>query len=202
MLLWITIGDVMMELGSLSAKYESNGNPGAISTGVGDKGGKSYGMYQLSLATGALAGYIASSAYKEEFNGIALGSNKFDAVWRAIAQRDPAGFRSDQRTYHTKVYYTPVRRYATSINIPNTEAINQVIWSMSTQHGPRWAKSILELCVGYSETETIKKIYELRTAQFMNSSYYGSSSSRKRVRDSVINRFKKELSDALEMVSG
>ena len=36
-----------MALGDLSASYESNGNPGCVSTGAGDLGGISYGAYQL-----------------------------------------------------------------------------------------------------------------------------------------------------------
>src|SRR5574341_1024502 len=36
------------ELGGLSRKYESNGNPGMVSSGVGDHGGRSYGAYQFS----------------------------------------------------------------------------------------------------------------------------------------------------------
>lgn len=35
-------------LGSLSAPYESSGNPGTVSTGNGDPGGVSYGTYQLT----------------------------------------------------------------------------------------------------------------------------------------------------------
>jgi hypothetical protein len=34
-----------MALGDLSASYESNGNPGCVSTGYGDLGGISYGAY-------------------------------------------------------------------------------------------------------------------------------------------------------------
>lgn len=36
------------QLGILSSKYESNGDPGAISNYKGDAGGKSYGAYKLS----------------------------------------------------------------------------------------------------------------------------------------------------------
>jgi len=35
-------------LGDLSAKYESSGDPGSVSSGYQDPGGKSYGAYQLS----------------------------------------------------------------------------------------------------------------------------------------------------------
>lgn len=39
-------------LGSLSAKYESNGNPGAISNGSGDAGGPSYGALSVPELSG------------------------------------------------------------------------------------------------------------------------------------------------------
>ena len=42
-----------MELGKLSAAYESNGDPAIVSTGEGDRGGLSYGAYQLASNCGA-----------------------------------------------------------------------------------------------------------------------------------------------------
>lgn len=189
------------QLGSLSRRYESNGKPGSISTGVGDKGGKSYGMYQLSLDMGSLSDYVNQSHYKAQFGGIKLGSDAFDTKWRSIAKLHPKEFADDQHQYIMNTYYSPVRAYGDTINIPDTNAVNQVIWSTSVQQGPKWAKHILELCATYNEVETIKKIYELRTAQFMNSAYYGSSASRKRVRDGVLNRYKSELKDALQMIT-
>lgn len=205
------------QLGSLSRRYESNGKPGSISTGVGDKGGKSYGMYQLSLDVGTLNDYVTKSIYKAQFTctvdvhsnggkcppyaGIVLGSKAFDTKWKQLAHDHPIEFAADQHQFIERVYYAPIRAYATSIGIPDTNAVNQVLWSTSVQHGQKWTKTIIHLCVGYNEVETIKKIYELRTSQFMNSAYYGSSASRKRVRDGVLNRFKKELKDALELTA-
>lgn len=40
------------DLGYLSGKYESRGDCGTISTGKGDAGGKSYGIYQFALNAG------------------------------------------------------------------------------------------------------------------------------------------------------
>ena len=45
-------------LGDLSKKYESNGDPGTISSGYGDAGGKSYGMYQFSSTMGVVDNYV------------------------------------------------------------------------------------------------------------------------------------------------
>lgn len=47
-----------MALGDLSASYESNGNPGCVSTGYGDLGGISYGTYQLASNAGSVDAFI------------------------------------------------------------------------------------------------------------------------------------------------
>ena len=47
-----------MALGDLSALYESNGDPGCVSTGYGDLGGISYGAYQLASNTGSVEEFI------------------------------------------------------------------------------------------------------------------------------------------------
>ena len=39
-------------LGDIAKKYESNGNPATVSTGHGDLGGQSYGMFQLASRGG------------------------------------------------------------------------------------------------------------------------------------------------------
>ena len=46
-------------LGDLSAQYESNGDPGCISDGYGDAGGKSYGTYQFSSNAGSLGNLLS-----------------------------------------------------------------------------------------------------------------------------------------------
>lgn len=189
-----------MELGAISAKYESNGKPGTISKGKGDKGGKSYGMYQFSLDTGALNAYVVKSRYKAEFAGIVLGSEAFDAVWRAIAEREPEAFKDDQHEYIKRVYYTPVRKLADTLHIPNTEAVNQMIWSASVQHGPNWISAVLKAVSGLKERELITSVYAKRTSQFQNSTYYNSSAARRQVRDSVLNRFKQELKLVLNLI--
>ena len=46
-------------LGELSSQYESNGDPGCISDGYGDPGGKSYGTYQFSCNAGSLGQFVS-----------------------------------------------------------------------------------------------------------------------------------------------
>ena len=43
----------------LARKYESNGDPSCVSTGEGDLGGVSYGLYQLSSQAGSVESFLA-----------------------------------------------------------------------------------------------------------------------------------------------
>ena len=90
-------------LGDLSKKYESNGNPAAISTGIDDLGGKSYGMYQLSSNVGALADFIRWSMVKRYAFAHKL-CNKyrqdgFDDEWKKCAVEYEHTFSYAQHQY-------------------------------------------------------------------------------------------------------
>ena len=70
-------------LGDLSAQYESNGDPGCISDGYGDPGGKSYGTYQFSSNAGSLGNFVVWLTYNypqygEQLNAYPLCSDSFD----------------------------------------------------------------------------------------------------------------------------
>jgi hypothetical protein len=85
-------------IGDLSKEYESNGDIGAISTGEGDYGGKSYGMYQLASNVGSVDDFIAwglNSDYSwiaEELNKYVVGSYEFDNAWIYFANNDYENF--------------------------------------------------------------------------------------------------------------
>jgi len=52
--------DTGARLGALSAEFESGGRgPGTVSSGKGDPGGVSYGIYQLSSKAGTVAGFLS-----------------------------------------------------------------------------------------------------------------------------------------------
>lgn len=196
----LLIGANGMKLGAISEQYESNGNPATISKGKGDKGGTSYGCYQLAINTGVVSDYVAQSKYYKEFAGLMVGSKEFNAQWVKIARRDAKEFAEDQHQFIYKLYYKPVRDYLNKLNIPDTEAINQMAWSTAVQHGVGRAKQLFELNKDKTELELIKAIYKARTQIFLNSVYYNSNPERRKVRDGVINRYKKELMDVLAMV--
>jgi hypothetical protein len=98
-------------LGTLSAKYESNGDPGAIGRNEGDAGGASYGAYQFATNAGVPEGFVAwlgERGYRGA-EGLARagapGTEGFDAAWREAAAADPEGFAAMQRGFVEEVYY-------------------------------------------------------------------------------------------------
>ena len=130
-------------LGDLSAKYESNGDPGCISSGVDDPGGKSYGAYQLASAVGSLGEFVSwlqgqSYTFSAAFSGLDLASDAFDAAWKSVAQQYPDDFLAAQHDYIKAAYYDPSvsALAAAGWHIENHAAIMQdVIWSRAVQFG-------------------------------------------------------------------
>lgn len=132
-------------LGDLSKKYESNGDPACISTGYGDAGGKSYGMYQLASGCGSVHNYLgwakrAGYWFADKLMEHTVGSAAFDSMWRFLgtsANRDD--FERSQHEYIKYSYYEPaVSELAVAgYNINgHTNVMRDVVWSRAVQYGP------------------------------------------------------------------
>ncbi len=125
-------------LGQTSAQFEtSNRGPGFISTGKGDLGGKSYGLYQLSSTQGSLAEYVGQSdKYGAEFKGLTPASAAFDAKWKEVAARDPQGFSTDQHTFIKKEFFDVQNEALKGRGVDLSDrgrAVQDMLWSTSVQ---------------------------------------------------------------------
>lgn len=125
-------------LGQTSAQFEtSNRGPGFISTGKGDLGGKSYGLYQLSSTQGSLAEYVGQSTkYGAEFKGLTPASPAFDAKWKEVAARDPQGFSTDQHTFIKKEFFDVQNETLKGRGVDLSDrgrAVQDMLWSTSVQ---------------------------------------------------------------------
>lgn len=184
-------------LGFVTVKYESgNLGPGAVSSGRGDPGGKSYGLYQLASRTGSLRAYIKSSLFKADLQKHRPTSSAFDRKWKFIAQRSPTMFALDQHAFIKRTHYDKVRRYADAIRIPNTRAINEAIFSISVQHGG--AKIILRragIKPIMGERTVVNRLYDARIGYVRGLSSLSAS-----IRRAILNRYKRERSDVLRLV--
>lgn len=188
-------------IGSLSAKFESSGNPGAI--GYDSTGGTSYGTYQL--AHNNAMSFVQQSPYANAFKGIAFNSQAFKNKWKEVAAKDPVNFERAQHDFIAKTHFQPQEEKIAKIGV-NLNAISpvlkDVIWSTAVQHGastPIIVKAFQSLSKKATEADLIKKIYDLRWdggRQF--------ASSTPEVKKSVYNRFfgaNGELATALKRLN-
>jgi peptidoglycan hydrolase-like protein with peptidoglycan-binding domain len=123
-------------LGQTSAQYESGASGvGTISTGKDDKGGVSYGAYQLSSASGTLQEYLDQSPYGAQFHGLAPATPAFNAQWQTLAQTDP-GFGQDQQRFIGQSHYTQqvAALVARGLDLSHRGmAVQDALWSTSVQ---------------------------------------------------------------------
>jgi hypothetical protein len=158
-------------LGAVSKNYESGSlGVGAISSGLNDKGGASYGEYQLASAGGkssTLSKYLNQSGYGDEFRGMTPGTPEFNSKWKDLADNNTE-FGKSQHDFIKKTHYDPAQKYANKIGIDTSDAgMQQAIWSASVQHGG--VNKILDAArhsEGWdakSQEDKIRQLYESRS---------------------------------------
>jgi len=196
-------------LGYVSAKYESNLNPEAISNTSGDYGGKSYGAWQFSSKTGSLDSFVNSLSLKDKAiylklseakakDGNKFGSN-FDAAWTNIALSNKDKFLRLQQDSIKENYYDAAARalkskYGFDIS-EKSGALKESLLSTVVQHGVGGALSVFsKLNLKNSDSNIINDLYNER--QKVNVYFRDSSAA---VKQSVYNRFTKEKQDMLNM---
>ncbi len=184
----------------MSSKYESNGNPGAIGRNAGDIGGASYGAYQLTTASGNAQKF--ANQYGGKLKGLKAGTQAFDNAWKAEAQANPDKFLTAQHAYIYSTHYLPTaNKFKSTLNIDpssRSKAVQDVIWSIGVQHGSGGANSIFKnagIKMSDNDETIIRKLY----AERMKVDKYFKSSSQS-IKNSVRNRFQRELNDALAML--
>lgn len=203
-------------LGDLSKRYESNDDPGCISTGYGDAGGKSYGTYQLASNAGSVSRYIEwLQANGYWFGGmlakLSVGSKDFDTSWKGLAESDNReDFAKSQHEYIKAVYFEPacavLERNYYHVKLHH-EVMQDVIWSRAVQYG---VGNILDMfteavqSLGYPnlsyvdhcrfDKDMIKAIYldVCSTREWTNGS--------PALRENLYKRYKSECADALARI--
>lgn len=202
-------------LGELSARYESNGDPGCISDGYGDPGGKSYGTYQLSGNAGSLEDYtewLNDNGYwfGKELGQYELTSAEFDAAWHWLAESGNRNdFEQSQHDYIKSRYYDRAVAALAALNWhieKHDEVMKDVVWSRAVQYGAgEIGNMFLEACqsLGYPNLSYVDAAYfdaDLIRAVYLHvcSSWAWNHST---LRDNLNNRFQKECNEALKRLS-
>jgi peptidoglycan hydrolase-like protein with peptidoglycan-binding domain len=208
-------------LGTLAQRYESGGDPGSISTGVGDAGGVSYGLYQLTTNGGAAGEFVSwlEEGYPEFHQALSAhepGSPEFSNAWSTLAATDPAGFAQAQQTYAETHFYaqgqTNVEGALPTLDFDaRSQAVRDVLFSVAVQHGPAGAVDIFsqalegltpEQLASLSDEELIRRVYDERMDIPEGSTqleHFSASSSD--VQQAVLERMGNERDDALKMLT-
>jgi hypothetical protein len=208
------LGD-LRRLGALSERFESGGRgAGTVSSGRGDPGGVSYGIWQLSSRAGTAAAFVAAEGarWRGEFAGAPPGSDAFTAAWKAIAAREPDSFAKAQHAFIERTHYRPalaavLRRTGLDLGARH-RAVRDAAWSVAVQHGG--AATVLAVAVadadaalarddaGY-DRRLIEAIYAERSAYVLRVAARSGPAARRTLESVVRNRYPDERAQALAM---
>ena len=143
---------------SIARKYESSGDPASISSGEGDLGGVSYGMYQFASNLGIVDAFVDwlcnypksdLAKYGQALrNAGKVNSKSFKATWKELGTVDPGNFGQLQDEYVAKQYLDTVTDNLEEDDYylaRHSTAMQAVAFSRSIQNGPSGAMELFEL---------------------------------------------------------
>jgi hypothetical protein len=212
------------DLGELSARFES-ARPAASAIGYDSTGGWSYGTYQIASNTGTMALFLdylrvaqpEAYALLEKAGGSKAamqGTREFKNAWQSLAADRTLGAAFVQAQYgfiksgHYDVLAEKVLKDTGLDVTQRSVALQNVLWSVATQHGA--ASTVISNALSgkdvsnMTDKQIIEAIYAERSAVVVNrrgvkvAKYFPSSS--QGVQTAVLDRFTRELSLALVML--
>ena len=156
------------DLGSQSERYESNGNPGAINTSSAskDRGGWSYGSYQIATKVGTFKSWMSflakeENGYTDFYNSLnnvggnaaaTRGDVAFRNKWKELAKNEDTAsrFKQAQHDFIQRTHHDPAVRSITKdtgINVcdgTHSNGLQDTVWSTAVQFGPGGARKIFK----------------------------------------------------------
>jgi len=186
-----------------------------VSSGRGDpRGGVSYGAWQLSSKTGDVAVFLQNEGlpWADRFDGMnpMEQGGEFGKTWKLVAAEDPIEFFDAQHMYIQRTHYDPLVQHvlnATGVDINSLSgAVQDVVWSISVNHGGPGATTIVNGAIEYLQGDAktnwsvtgydealIDQLYVAR-AQYVTN--YADPSNV----PALINRYTLERQDALRLL--
>lgn len=148
------------------------------------------------------------SPWSDEFGNAEPGSREFSSIWKDVAKREPNQFNAAQHSYIKRTHYnTMVNNINKSLNLnleERSSVLKDVIWSTAVQHGPDnhiFQRALKGVNLNnLSDAEVIKAVYAERGKinKYGNLTYFSNSSIG--MQNSIKQRFKHEMNDALKML--
>ena len=196
-------------LGKLSAKHES-GAAGEIAIGYDNKGGWSYGSYQIATKTGTFAEYMAicradyPTIYEKlqsagGVQGATAGTNEFKSAWKSL--KGNAAFKESQHEFvRIHIFNVMVQRIKkkSGVDICNrSNGLQDTIWSTAVHHGPykQFPVDIIDKLKNADDAAMINAIYDERSKV---DKHFASQPQRNR--ENIRRRFVEERAQALRMI--
>lgn len=192
-------------LGQTSKRFESNkGGAGTISTGKGDKGGVSYGAYQLSSKEGAVQEFLKKTKYGQVFSGLEPATSGFNKKWKEIAASD-SDFYAAQYSFIKDKYYEKQldRLKKQGVDVSGRgRAVQDMVWSTATQFRNNTTSIFKNALKGQdvskmSDAQIISAVQDYKAEK--NESLFRNSSSD--VRKGTLNRAKQEKEALLKLAA-
>lgn len=192
--------------GYIAAKYESSFNVGAISDNPEDKGGASFGMFQLASKTGSLGTFMIWLQSENNYiytilNNAKIADNdsygeNYKSAWRSIATNNFEEFFRVQLKFVKSQYYDQFLRICKNNGydpgiLLNYYSTRNMIFSTSIQHGPTGAYNLISpINKNSSLNDFITNVYDNRLNQIAKSYPVGSN-----IYNAVKNRYTNESED-------
>lgn len=212
-------------LDTLSAAEETaHKDPGTVSSGGGDKGGISYGSYQLSTNMGTAAEFVASpeaQPWADRLGGLTPATPEFGTAWQAAAASDPAGFEAAQKAFIVRTKYDATARILARNPVTDisgaSPVVKAVVYSTAVQHGQSRAAQIVSQSIAETDgvlrrndprwqATLITRIYDHRIRIFDAASrryaLLGKSDKARNSHNVATNRLPRESSKALKLLGG
>ena len=161
-------------IASLSAKYESNGDPACIADNAGDLGGISYGKYQFASNVGAVKPFVdwlckypddKPANYGRVLAAHKINSPEFMRQWQELGTVDPVNFGKVQDEYMIQIYYGGAADKLRAENFhleKHSDALKAVVFSRAVQNGVTGCKDLFIIAcqkLGYPNLSYIDDAY-------------------------------------------
>ena len=183
------------DITGVAGKFESGNDAGKVSSGKGDKGGVSYGQFQLSSKTGDADKFLKSSGYDAQFKGLVAGTKEFSDKWKEIAKSDE-GFGQAQKEHAIGTHLNPQLAKLNQAGLGDVAGkgsmVQAAIFSTANQYGANTDKIINALkgkdTAKMSQEEVVNAIQDYK-AKNVESNFRSSSEN---VKAGVRNRIEDE----------
>jgi hypothetical protein len=198
---------ITIELGILSKKYESSGDPGAINHHDGPNDAGSYGAYQFYSGAGVVQAFIewmiGNNTYNDmgkQFDGLTAATDEFNAKWEEIAKNNYDLFLQAQYDYARIMYFDIAVVQLAKISFASkSQTMQNVIWSCAVQYSPYKVPKLFNEAaqwIGYDEcTKVDDERLLIAAIYFMRSTDEWNKSIRR-----MCYRMALECTDAMEML--